>query len=135
MTLLEEIHLKCTQELINSKDHQAIADMVNIGRTKSSTTEIGNGTILEVLGLTLGTAVLDVIYGTPTYKYVVPLLEQGRLTISSNVAQAAVQAFVTAGMLTQEQADGLKNLGKQPDHITELDVRKTLYTEDGTFLG
>lgn len=134
MTLLEEIRAKCTPELLATRDHQAIADTVNINRTKPTPLEIGNGTILEVLGLPLGTAVLDVIYSTANYKYVVPLLEQGRLKIGSSVAQTAVQAFVPA-MLTQEQADSLKNLGKQPDHITEFDVRKTLYTEDGTFLG
>lgn len=134
MTLLEEIKAKCSPELLASGEHQAIADAVNVGRAKPAATEIGNGTILEVLGLQLGTAVLDVIYATTTYKYVKPLLEQGRLKIGSDVAQAAVQAFVP-GMLTQEQADKLKALGTTPDPISEFDVRRTLYAEDGTFLG
>lgn len=134
MTLLEEIKAKCTPELLASQDHQAIADTVNVGRTRPSDTEIGNGTILEVLGLELGTAVLDVVYATASYKYVVPLLEQGRLKIGSSVAQAAVQAFVP-GLLSQEQADALKSLGSVPNPISEFDVRRTLYAEDGTFLG
>ena len=134
MTLLQEITAKCSPELIASRDHQAIADAVNVGRTKSSSTEIGNGTILEALGLTLGTTVLDVIYNTPSYKYVVPLLEQGRLLIGSALAQGAVQAFVPA-LLTQEQADSIKSLGNTPDQISEFDVRCALYATDGTFLG
>lgn len=134
MTLLEEIKAKCSAELLATRDHQAIADAVNVDRVKPTATEIGNGTVLEVLGLELGTTVLDVIHAVPTYKYVVPLLEQGRLKIGSAVAQAAVQAFVP-GLLTQIQADSLKNLGKTPDHISEFDVRCALYAADGTFLG
>lgn len=134
MTLLEEIKAKCSPELLASRDHQAIADAVNVGRTKPTDTEIGNGTILEVLGLSLGTQVLDVINSTAAYKYVKPLLEQGRLKMGSALAQGAVQAFVP-GLLTQEQADAIKALGKAPDPITEFDVRCTLYAEDGTFLG
>ena len=125
MSLLDEITLKCSAELIASRDHQAIADAVNMGRTKPSAAEIGNGTILEKLGLTLGTQVLDVINSTPAYKYVVPLLEQGRLLIGSTVAQAAVQAFVPA-LLTQEQADSLKALGIADDHVSAARVANAL---------
>ncbi len=134
MTLLEEIQSKCTPELIASRDHQAIADAVNVGRTRPSDTEIGNGTILEVLGLVLGNQVLDVVKATPDYKYVIPLLEQGRLKIGYTVAQSAVQAFVPA-ILTQAQADSIKSLGTTPNPISEFDVRCALYAEDGTFLG
>ena len=125
-TLLEEIQNKCSPELILSRDHQAIADVVNVDRTKPSTTEIGNGTILEVLGLTLGTTVLDIIHATPSYKYVVPLLEQGRLKIGSSVAQTAVQAFVTGGVLDQAQADSLKILGVVDNPISALQVANAL---------
>ena len=125
MTLLAEIQAKCTPALIASRDHQAIADVVNVGRTKPSNTEIGNGTILEILGLTLGTQVLDVINSTPAYKYVVPLLEQGRLLIASATAQTAVQAFVPA-LLTQEQADSIKVLGVMDDHVSAARVANAL---------
>jgi hypothetical protein len=110
MTLLEEIQAKCTPEQIAEGNYHIIADIVNVGRVKPNKVEIGNGTILEVFGLTLGTQVLDAVYNTPAFKYVIPLLEQGRLQIGSDVAQAAVQSMVSA-LLTQEQADKLKNLG------------------------
>ena len=125
MTLLEEITAKCDASLIASRDHQAIADVVNVGRTKASAVEIGNGTILELLGLTLGTQVLDVINNTPAYKYVVPLLEQGRLQVGSTVVQAAVQAFVPA-LLTQAQADSLKSLGVVADHVSAARVANAM---------
>ena len=133
MTLLQEIQAKCTPALIASRDHQAIADAVNVGRTKPTDTEIGNGTILEVLGLTLGTHVLDVINLTPAYKYVKPLLEQGRLKIGSALAQGAVQAFVP-GLLTQAQADAIKALGIADDHVTEYDIRKACWSDNGEYL-
>lgn len=117
MTLFAEIQAKCPQLVALGNFHD-IAAVVNVGRVKANKVEIGNGTILEVLGLTLGTAVLDIIHSTPAYKYVLPLLDQGRLQIGSAVAQSAVQAFVTAGLLTQEQADSLKNIGLNPDPVT-----------------
>jgi hypothetical protein len=125
MTLLQEIEAACTPELIASGEHGEIAALVSVGRTRPSSTEIGNGTILEVLGLTLGTQVLDVINSTPAYKYVVPLLEQGRLLIGSVVAQAAVQAFVPA-LLTQAQADSLKSLGIAPAPVSVGEVIEAL---------
>ena len=51
MTLLDEITAKCSPALIASRDFDAIALAVSAGRTKANTREIGNGTILEVLGL------------------------------------------------------------------------------------
>ena len=98
---------------------------MNVGRTKATDTEIGNGMILEVLGLTLGTQVLDLINSTPAYKYVKPLLEQGRLKISSALAQGAVQAFVP-GLLTQAQADAIKALGIADDHVSAARVANAL---------
>ncbi|NBV95814.1 MAG: hypothetical protein EBR90_03370, partial [Actinobacteria bacterium] len=68
-------------------DHGAIAEALSVGRIKRVTTEIGNGKILETIGLAAGNALLDAIYATPDFKYVVPLLEQGRLDISSDVAR------------------------------------------------
>lgn len=131
MALLDEIKAKCSPELLASRNPQAIAAAVSAGRTRPSATEIGNGTILEVLGLELGTAVLDIINGTATYKYVVPLLEQGRLRIGSSVAQDAVQAFVTAKVLSQEQADALKVLGTEPAPVSYDEVARACYDDNG----
>ncbi len=117
MTLLEEIQTKCTAEEIAAGDFHVLAAKVSLNRVKPNTKEIGNGTILEKLGLTLGTTVLDIISTTPSYKYVIPLLEQGRLLIGTTIAQDAVQSFVTAAVLTQEQADSIKNIGLDPDPV------------------
>lgn len=134
MTLLEEIKAKCLPELLASGDHQAIADAVNVGRVKPAPTHIGEGKILEVLGLAAGNAFLDVIDNVPDFRHVKKIVARGDFDMSTAVSQAGVQGMVPA-VLSQEQADLLKVLGMTPDPISEFDVRRTLYAEDGTFLG
>lgn len=134
MTLLEEIKAKCSPELLASRDHSAIAEAVNVGRVKPAPTRIGEGKILEVLGLAAGNAFLDVIDAAPDFRHVKKIVARGDFDMSTAVSQAGVQAMVPA-VLKQEHADLLKALGTAPDPISEFDVRRTLYAEDGTFLG
>jgi hypothetical protein len=64
------------------EDHAQIAAVINARtRTRPMPTEVGTGTILEVLGLNVGNALLDVIYNDPRFRYVKPLVEQGRLRL------------------------------------------------------
>ena len=135
MTLLEEIQSKCGPALLASRDFDAIAAFVSAGRTKPSAREIGNGTILEVLGLTVGNALLDVVNTVPDFRYVKPLVEQGRLTVGSALVQATVQALVPMGVLTQPQADALCALGFDTDPVTALQVNQALVSDDGTWIG
>lgn len=103
-------------------DHGAIAAALSIGRTKTVPTEIGNGLILETLGLEAGNALLDVITATPDFRHVKPLLEQGRLRIDSPLVQAALDQLAQAGVITQAEANALKALAVQPDPVTAYDV-------------
>ena len=135
MTLLDEITAKCDADLIASRDFDAIAAFVSAGRTKPSAREIGNGTILEVLGLATGNALLDVVNTVPDFRHVKPLVEQGRLTVGSPLVQATVQALVPMGVLTQPQADALCALGFDPDPVTALQVNQALVSDDGTWIG
>ena len=135
MTLLDEITAKCSLALIDSRDFDAIAAAVSIGRTKQSAREIGNGTILEVLGLTVGNALLDVVNSVPDFRHVKPLVEQGRLTVGSALVQSTVQALVPMGVLKQSEADALCALGFDPDPVTALQVNQALVSDDGTWIG
>lgn len=117
MTLLEEIQLKCTPELIATRNHQAIADAVNVGRTRPTSTEIGKGTILETIGLTAGNAFLDVIDNLAELRHVKALWAEGRLLVSSPMVVATIQSFVPA-VLTQAQADALIVMGVEPDPVS-----------------
>lgn len=113
-------------------DSQAIADALSAGRTRYVETQIGVGTIIEVLGLATANAVLDVIYSAPDYRHVKPLLDQGRLRLDSTFVRGALQSMVPA-LLTQEQRDALVSRAAVSDPVNEYNVRVAIYyNADGT---
>lgn len=135
MTLRDEIISKCSPDLLALHDTNAIANVINSGRVKPNKVEIGNGTILEVLGLSVGNALLDIIYTDSNFRHVKPLVEQGRLTIGSPLVQGTLQSMVGA-VLTQEQANMLcsMGMGMDPDPIDELEIRKVCWSDNGDWL-
>jgi hypothetical protein len=114
-----------------ARDCIEMARIRSIGRTRANAREIGNGTILETLGIAAGNALLDEINTNASYRYVKPLVEQGRLLIGAALVQATVQSMVPA-VLTQAQADTLCALGKEPDPLTLQEVGDALYYPDGS---
>lgn len=123
MTLLEEINEKCSPELVASRDYTAIATLVSTGRTKPSEREIGNGTILELVGLTYGNSLLDVIYTNPDFRYVKPLLEQGRLVAGSPLVVNSIKAFNVMGLLPEAQTKAILAITTEPAPVSANDVR------------
>lgn len=115
-----------------TKDCAAIASLMSAGRTRASDVEVGNGTILEVIGIESGNRLLDTINSDPNMRYVKPLLEQGRLKVGSPVAQAAIQGFATAGVIEQADADNLCALGQMSDPLTAQEVAEALFNPDGS---
>lgn len=112
-------------------DTNALAAALSADRTKFVHTEIGNGTVLEVLGLTTGNALLDLLNTEPSYKYVKPMLEQGRLRLDSALVRGTLQVLV-GSLLTQAQVDALLAVAQAPDPVSEYDVRCAIYADDGT---
>ena len=111
---------------------EAIASSLSQGRTRPNGRELGNGTILETVGLTAGNALLDVLMRdnpASQFRHVKPLLEQGRLIVSSALVTQTLQAMVPT-VLTQEQAESLIALGQDPDPVSEFDVRRAIYNDD-----
>lgn len=128
----EEIISKCDASMIVSRDCEAIARVVNVNRTTASDTEIGNGSIIMALNdLTVANKLLDELHTNTIFKYVVPLLDQGRLIVSSPLVVQTLQAFVPS-ILTQEQCNALIALGQQPDPVSAQDVAAVLYNPDGS---
>lgn len=128
----EEILAKCSAEMIASRDCHAIAEAVSVGRTKPSNINIGNGTIIAALNdLATANALLDVLHTDPRFKYVVPLLDQGRLIVSDTMVVQTLQAFVPS-ILTQEQADKLIAIARAPDPVGFTEVAEALYNADGS---
>ena len=113
-------------------DSQAIAAALSAGRTRWKHTEIGVGTIIEVLGLAAANQVLDALYASPDYRYVKPLLDQGRLRLDVVAQSGMLQPLVTGGLLTQAQLDALIARAKEPAPVSEYDVRVAIYNDDGS---
>lgn len=126
MTLRDEILATCPTAVIASRDEAAIAALVSMDRVRPSSIEIGNGSVLEAIGIAAGNAFLDVVNNTADFRYVKPLLDQGRLKIGSPLVQATVQSMVTAGALTQANADKLLALGKEPDPVSPYQVAQAM---------
>lgn len=113
-------------------DSQAIADALSVGRTRWKHTDIGVGTIIEVLGLAAANPVLDALYASPDYRHVKPLLDQGRLRLDVVAQAGMLQPLVTGGLLTQAQLDALIARAKEPAPVDEYQVRVAIYNDDGS---
>ena len=136
MGLLEEIQAKCTPELIASRDFDAIATQVNIGRVKFQKTEIGEGGIVAAIGdLAAANTFLDVINSAPDFRHIKKVVSRGAFDLGEQMAQTAVQAMVAGGVLNQSQADALKALGLIPDPVTVREVNMALVDDGGNWIG
>ena len=125
MTLLAEIQAKCSPELIASRDHQAIADAVNEGRTKVSARLGGIGLVLETLGPTDGAALLDALQAQtatiPALKWAWYLIERGELDFGSTATRAMIETLVPS-----PAKEALLAVAVQPDPLTASRVANAL---------
>lgn len=140
MTLLEEIKTKCSAELLASQDADAIAAVVNVGRTalgyasreKFSMWAAKHGVRAKIDDhssnpasplRSIALALLDVLR-SPT--------EGIDLSVPDNALMLG--AWVQSGEITQAQADELVALAEQPNPVTEFDVRRAIWADDGSYL-
>lgn len=98
MTLLEEIQAACSQELIDSKEHGAIAAAVSVGRTKIASRLGGIGAVMEALGPTDGAALLDALEAqaatVPALKWAFTLINRGELDFGSDATRAMIVTLI-----------------------------------------
>lgn len=138
MTLLDEIKAKCSAALLASQDADAIADVVNVGRTRVAPRLGGIGAVMETLGSVDGPAVLDALdalKGTvPAGKWGWVLLERGELDFGSTVTRQLIDGLVMGGVMTEAQGLAIKALAEQPDPVSEFDVRCAIWADDGSYL-
>lgn len=113
-------------------DTRAIADALFGIETYTVTTEIGAGSVLATLGLESGNALLDAIKTTPEFRHVWPMIEQGRLDLSSPLVEEALSSLVSAEVITIEEKLALMNLCTRPVAVSEDDVKKALWNDDGS---
>lgn len=111
---------------------QAIADELFGIETYTVTTEIGAGTVLATLGLERGNALLDVVQTAPEFRHVWPMIEQGRLDLSSPLVEEALSSLVSAEVITIAEKLALMDLCTRPVAVSEDDVKKALWNDDGS---
>ena len=138
MTLLDEIKAKCTPELLASRDADAIAAAVNVGRTSIAPRLGGIGAVMETLGAVDGPLVLDALESLkatqPAVRWGWVLLERGELDFGSTVTRQMIDGLVMGGVMTEAQGLAIKALAEQPDPVTEFDVRRAIWADDGSYL-
>lgn len=115
------------QALADARDVDALVAALSAGRTRFVAREVGNGTVLEVLGLSVGNALLDLIQTHPAYRHVRPLLEQGRLRVDSAMVRGTMQQLVGSQIASgvtfeQQHADALVSLAQVPDPVDRTAV-------------
>lgn len=113
-------------------DTQAIADELSGRETYKVPFEIGAGGIIATLGLERGNVLLDAVQSTPGFRHVWPMIEQGRLDLSSPLVEEALSSLVSAEVITIEEKLALMNLCTRPVAVSEDDVKKALWNDDGS---
>ena len=138
MTLLEEIKTKCSAELLAGQDADAIAAVVNVGRTRVAPRLGGIGAVMETLGAVDGPLVLDALDSLkatlPAVRWGWVLLERGELDFGATVTRQMIDGLVMGGVMTEAQGLAIKALAEQPDPVTEFDVRRAIWADDGSYL-
>lgn len=114
-------------------DTQAIAHELSGRETYKVPFEIGVGGILATLGLERGNALLDAIKATPEFRHVYPLLEQGRLDLSSPLVEMALGMLVQSEVISSSEMQDLLSLCLRPVDMPEGDVKLAIWNDDGSF--
>ena len=137
MTLLQEIIVKCSPEILATHDTQAITDAFNVGRTKVATKLGGIGLVMETLGPDNGAALLDSLQAmtatVPALKWAWYLIERGELDFGSPATRGMIDTLVAQGAIAEPLGTALKATAEVPDPIDELTIRKTVLADDGTW--
>ena len=125
MSLIEEIQAKCSPELIASGNHQAIADAVNVGRTRIGPRLGGIGLIMETLGPTDGAALLDQLDAlsatNSAVKWAFVLINRGELDFGSTATRTMIDLLVSS-----PAKELLLNVAVADDHVTAARVASAL---------
>ena len=125
MSLLAEIQSKCSLELLASRDHDAIAAVVNKDRIKVAPTLGGIGTVLETLGPVGGAELLDNLEAmaavNSAVKWAFVLINRGELDFGSAATRGMIDMLVPG-----PAGSALKAVAEQPDHLTPARIANIL---------
>lgn len=123
--------------LVAARDCPGMAAALSAGRQKLVPTEIGSGTILATLGPG-GGAFLDALVtigeSNRDVYWTMDLIRQGRLRIDLQATRDGMQALAQAVPSLAQAVKALLTLGYADDPISEFEVRRAVYADDGAYL-
>jgi len=113
-------------------DAQAIAHELSGREFHKVPFEIGAGGILATLGLESGNALLDAVQSTPDFRHVWPMIEQGRLDLSSSLVEVGLGMLVQSEVISSSEMQQLLSLCLQPVDVSEDAVKRAIWNDDGS---
>lgn len=132
--LREEILARCPPEVLASRNAEAIAAAVSVGRVRLIERLGGVREVLDTLGPTAGAQLLDSLYeqrdSMPEVRWGWTLIDRGELNFGSPETREMIDQLVPA-----EHRAALKALAEVPDPVSEFTVRCALWDVDGNWLG
>lgn len=126
---------------------QAIADALSAGRKRPRFLLATERTVVATLGVVAGEAFLSALeaFAVATLSAEHPMLpyqagiarqlawlKRDGLDVGDANTRAMMDALVTAGVLDAASVAAIKALGDESDAVSEYDVRRALYNDDGT---
>lgn len=118
-------------------DAQAIADAIAATRTRTVSYMAGKGDVVVALGFDVGNAFCDLIDTEPLFRHVKQLLEGGRMDLGLDITQAMLDSLVGQEIaptivFAGDHAAALKALCTEPMVVSEFDVRRAIWNDDGS---
>ena len=129
MTLYAEIQ-SLSPALVASKDYQAIADALSVGRVEVVRKLGGIGLVLEALGPIDGSALLDALKEMSLLnhplKWAWYLIERGELDFGSPATRAMINEMVASGEMHRAAGAVLKGVAEVQVTITAAQVASVM---------
>lgn len=137
MTLLAEIQSKCSAELIASRDHDAIAAVVNAGRTKTIKVPIADvQAYLQTQGLWWAIKAVAANAAHPAQAAAVAVLDVAgarydNIDMTLPIVAEMLSGLMVTAVITHAAMDALVTMGVVPDLITGQQVNNAMRTDSG----
>lgn len=139
---------RVSEEVLASRDSQAIADAFNVGRVRIVSRLIGERGVLDALGPIAGEAFLAALEAItsaealpePARPYFgalrrgVAWLKSEGLDIGSATTRSLLDLHANVGVLDAAAVATIKALAQTPDAIDELTVRRLAWSDSGEWL-
>lgn len=158
MNLLDEIKAKVPPDVLATRNDAAVAAAVSAGRTRqdhtTKFTSLGISERFPALGALPGPLAAEMVLqkleafrdaalasADPATRLLggaikrqMQHLEGNGMAVGSPAVAQMLAVIVGAGGLTQAEMDALVSVAAVPDPVSDLDVRRALWSDDGEWL-